>query len=309
MQIMTAAETSAALPYPELAAEIGATLADWRSGNVQAMERATAPVGEGGTFLVMGAADQRLAIAKVGAVHPRNLERGLPTIIASVIITDAHTGELRALIDGTTVTVRRTSALSLYGAQQVKAVTDTTLIVGAGAQALGHLEALHAGLGIKRLLVQSRTKSRVDALVAHARTLGIAAEGVEAADLQGAAAEADTVVTTTNSHQPVLAAELAPNLKPSATIIAIGAFRPDMAEVPPEIVCRCQVIVDTLEGARHEAGDLIQPAATGAWRWDDATPLSELLDGYERQDRPVLLKTVGHAIWDLAAARLAVPAE
>ncbi len=302
-------ETAALLPYPELAAEIGRTLQDTRAGEVRALERATTTLPGDGTFLLMGAADQRLAIAKVGAVHPTNTGKGLPTIIASVIVTDATNGRVEALLDGTTVTVRRTAALSLYGAQQVGAKAGTVLIVGAGAQAAGHLEALHAGLGIGRLYVSSRTPEKAQAIVERARALGVTADVIAVAgELLERAASADLVVTTTNSRTPVLPDELAERLRPEATILAVGAYRHDTAEIPPAVVAACDVVVDTLAGAEEEAGDLIQAAAAGAWSWQSARELGDILDGFERSGRPVLVKTVGHSMWDLAAARLAVPA-
>lgn len=302
------AETAALLPYPELAAEIGSTLAATTAGEVRALERATTQLPGDGTFLLMGAADQRLAIAKVGAVHPTNTAKGLPTIIAAVIVTDATNGQVLALLDGATVTVRRTSALSLYGAMQVGAKAGTVFMVGAGAQAMGHLEALHAGLGIGRLFVASRTQARAQEVADRARDLGVQAEVVtdQGAALERAA-EADLIVTTTNSRTPVLPAELAGRLKPDATIVAVGAYRHDIAELPPEVVAACDVVVDTLAGAEEEAGDLIQAVDAGAWSWNQARELADLLGGFQRSGKPVLVKTVGHSMWDLAAARLAVP--
>lgn len=301
-------ETAALLPYPQLAAEIGTTLQDTKAGRVSALERATAGLPGDGTFLLMGAADHRLAIAKVGAVHPTNTGKGLPTIIASVIVTDATNGQVKALLDGATVTVRRTSALSLYGAMQVGASAGTVFMVGAGAQATGHLEALHAGLGIGRLFVSSRTAARAQAVVERAQELGVPAEVVTdpAAALERAA-EADLIVTTTNSRTPVLPDALAERLKPDATIVAVGAYRHDTAEIPPTVVAACDVVVDTLAGAEEEAGDLIQAAAAGAWLWENAREFMDLLGGFQRSGKPVLVKTVGHSMWDLAAARLAVP--
>lgn len=308
MRVFSAADTAAALPYPELAAEIGNTLTDAGAGKVRALERATTSLPGDGTFLLMGAADERLAIAKVGAVHPTNAARGLPTIIASVIVTDATTGQVRALLDGATVTVRRTAALSLYGAQQVGARSDTVLMLGAGAQAAGHVEALHAGMGIGRLHVASRTAGRARDVAQQASALGIAAQVItEPAEVLERAAAADLIVTTTNSRTPVLPNTLAERLKPAATIVTVGAYRHDMAEVPPAVVAACEVVVDTQAGAEEEAGDLIQAEEAGAWSWREAKELAQLLGGYERKGRPVLVKTVGHSMWDLAAARLAVP--
>jgi ornithine cyclodeaminase len=64
-------------------------------------------------------------------------------------------------------------------------------------------------------------------------------------------------------------------------------------------------VVDTLEGAREEAGDLIQAKRVGAFEWDSATSLEDALRASERPKGTVVFKSVGHALWDLAAARTA----
>ena len=65
------------------------------------------------------------------------------------------------------------------------------------------------------------------------------------------------------------------------------------------------IVVDTLEGAREEAGDLIQAERTGALSWENAVPLEDILRTSERPEGTVVFKSVGHALWDLAAARTA----
>lgn len=308
LRLLGADETAALLPYPQLAEEIGKTLEDVRLGRVHALERATAPLPGDGMFLLMGATDARLAIAKVGSVHPTNLAKGLPTIIASVIVMDATNGRPLALLDGSTVTVRRTAALSLFGARRVGAATGKVLLYGAGAQALGHVEAFHAGLGVGELRVVSRTAGKAHELAERASGLGIAADVIEdAAAAHDYAAGADLIITTTNSRTPVLQSSLAQRLKPGATIVSVGAYRASMAEVPPAVVAACDVVVDSRAGAEEEAGDLIQAAAAGIWSWDGAREFMGVLGGFERSGRPVFVKTVGHSTWDLAAARLAVP--
>eukprot|EP01032_Pedospumella_encystans_P037371 gene37371-42329_t len=72
-----------------------------------------------------------------------------------------------------------------------------------------------------------------------------------------------------------------------------------MAEVPTALVRRGSVIVDTLEGARREAGDLIRADVD----WRAVQDFAHAVPAAARA--PVLVKTVGHALWDLAAARLA----
>ncbi len=306
MLVFDAAETAALLPYPELAAEIAAVLRAAARGEVSALERGTLPLPGGGTFLSMAAADAQAAIVKVGSVHPLNAGRGLPTVQAVVVAVDAVDGRPRVVLDGTTVTTRRTAALSLLAARCVKARVRTVLVVGAGTQARGHVEAFAAGSAVERVLVHGRDAGRADALAQYVGALGLAAEVIEPGSLRQAVEAADTVITTTNSSTPVLGDVVAPSLRPETTLVAVGAFTPKMAELAPAVVGRCDVIVDTLAGARAEAGDLIQAVAAGAWGWNGAGELVGVLEGFERGPRPVLFKSVGHSMFDLAATRLAL---
>lgn len=303
MRIYGAADTAALLPYDLLAQEIATTLSNAAAGAVHALPRAVTTLPEDGTLLLMGAADEELAVAKIASVHPGNAAAGLPTIHATLLLLDAKTGEQRALIDGSVVTVNRTAALSLLAAQLLGAKRGTVLVVGAGAQGFGHVEALAAGIGIDQLLVHSRTSAKAQELVAHAERMGIDAWHIEQLDADSLAS-ADIIVTATNSNSPVLPANLAGMLKPDATILAVGAFREEMAEIPPEVVAACEVVVDVLEGAKVEAGDLIQAAWSGQWSWDQASELADHLNGMKRGGKPVLFKSVGHSMWDLAAGRL-----
>jgi 1-piperideine-2-carboxylate/1-pyrroline-2-carboxylate reductase [NAD(P)H] len=88
-----------------------------------------------------------------------------------------------------------------------------------------------------------------------------------------------------------------------AFVAAVGSFEPGAAELPAGLVGRAAIVVDTLEGAREEAGDLIQAEKAGAFSWGNATPLEDVLRTSERPEGPVVFKSVGHALWDLAAAR------
>ena len=90
-------------------------------------------------------------------------------------------------------------------------------------------------------------------------------------------------------------------VRPDASVVALGAYRADMAEAPPELVRQCTVAVDALAGARTEAGDLIQAHVD----WSQVIELAHAPAQGCPAGRPVLLKTVGHALWDLAAAELA----
>ena len=86
---------------------------------------------------------------------------------------------------------------------------------------------------------------------------------------------------------------------------AVGSFEPEAAELPPALISASQVFVDTMEGAKDEAGDLIQASQAGAFQWKDATALEDALRSSVRPEGTVVFKSVGHALWDLAAARTA----
>ena len=138
------------------------------------------------------------------------------------------------------------------------------LIIGAGAQAAAHLEALREGLGVRHFYITARTLESAERLAAAANGDGVAAEAVPNAE--AVAQKVSLIVTATTSEAPVVPAGVTDH----TTILAVGAFRPDMAELPARLIARSNVVVDTLEGAQAEAGDLIQAQAAGVWSWDTA---------------------------------------
>ena len=300
MEILGAQETGDRLPYAKLADSIRNVALKRTSGEVQAPARMALPLPENGILLVMPASDGDIAITKLVTVHPENPRRGLPTIQGEVVVMEAETGRRLGILDGSVVTARRTSALSLLAAKTLAPYPDgPLLIVGAGTQGRAHLEAFREGLGTSRVFVTSRTTERAEALAQHAEGLRMEARVVERPD--EALDEASLVVTATTSREPVLPEEVPEGV----FVAAVGAFNPEMAELPAGLVSRSTVVVDTLEGAREEAGDLIQAESSGVFAWESATSLEDALRWSEPPQGPVVFKSVGHALWDLAAARTA----
>lgn len=311
-----AASTAALLPYPALAASIAEFLHLRAAGRLELPERTATPLDAGGTLLTMPAVGAGLAITKLVTVHPDNAAQRLPTIQGEVVVMRSGDGVRLGMLDGAVVTGRRTAALSLLAAGTLApGNTGPLLIVGTGTQARSHLDAFREGRGVSEVVIAARTPANGEALASHARGLGMRARVV--ADPREAAADARLIVTATTSREPVVDWQL----EPGTFVCAVGAFRPVMAELAPATVASAAtVVVDTLEGARAEAGDLIQAAAAGAFAWDSARELQEMLGapretpGVSREGMPpahaaaggaVIFKSVGHAIYDLAAARLA----
>jgi len=301
--VLGPSQAAAALPYAELARSIGALLAN---PAVHVPPRLVQPLPGGGSLFVMPAHDDRIAITKLITFVAGNAARGLPAIQGDIVVFDVATGQRLCLIDGPTVTARRTAAVSLLAAQRLASATALTgplLIVGAGVQGRSHLEAFHAGLGVQEVWVASRSAQSAEALAAHARTLGMAAHTT--ADPDAALAHCPLVVSTTPAQQVVLRADP----RPDAFVAAVGAFTPAMVEwdapVVQRLAARGRVVVDTRD-ADHEAGDLIR-AGFDVAQFPALSDISEC--GPERQSSaPVFFKNCGWAGWDLAAARLVVDA-
>ncbi|CAN5729952.1 delta(1)-pyrroline-2-carboxylate reductase family protein [soil metagenome] len=298
MEILDAKQTADRLGYAELANSIREVMVRRRSGELEAPPRLTPGLPEGGTLLVMPAADEEIALTKLVTVHPENSKRNLPTIQGEVVVMDARTGVRLGILEGGTVTARRTAALSLLAAQTLAKMPDgPLLIVGAGTQATAHLEAFREGLGVSKVFIVSRTDSRAEALADYARPLGM--EAAVAGEVEDVLDEVSLIVTATTSHEPVLPEEIPPD----KFVAAVGAFNPEMAELPSALLSESTVAVDTLEGVKEEAGDLIQAEKAGAFNWDRAVQLEDALQWTSLPDGPIVFKSVGDALWDLAAAR------
>ena len=295
---LDAGQTVARLPWPALVDEIEALL---RDDGVRIPERIVMPTAHGAVLFVMPGCDARVAMTKLITFTPTNGGSAMPTIQGDVTVFDVASGTRRLILDGPTVTARRTAAVSALGARWLAPDTaGPMLIVGAGVQGRAHLEVFAQVLGVRRFAIASRSRASAQALVDHAQALGLQAE--VAPDADAALADCSLVVTCTPASGVVLRA----SPRADAFIAAVGAFTPQMVELAPAL-CRHvadhgRIVVDTRE-AEHEAGDLLQAGIDVA-----ALPsLRDVVRAGRRGGRgPVLFKSCGWAGWDLAAARLAM---
>lgn len=245
--------------------------------------------------------------AKLVTVYGRNRERGLPTIYAAYVLLDHETGAPLALMEGAFLTGIRTGATSALAARFL-ARPDTRRVAcfGAGVQAAFQLRCLAAILALERVLVVGRTPERARAF-AGAMTEALGIPVTLARSPKDAVAQADLVTCATTSPTPVFDGD---GLRPGTHVDAVGAFRPDTREVDSQTVKRARVVVDTHATAQEEAGDLLIPIREGAITPAHvAAELSELVTGTKpgrvKRDEITLFKSVGFALEDAAAARLA----
>lgn len=297
MKVLDARDTAAALPWAGLIDSLRKMLARRRAGQALAPERLAVPL-TGGILLAMPATDGEFASTKLVTVCGDNPRRGLPTILGEVLLMRADTGERLLMLDGPTVTARRTAAMSALAAIELGAPRSASLLIlGAGVQAQGHLDAFAETLGVRRVRVWSRTRERVEGFAARARARGIDCQSVD--DPASALADSDLIVTGTTSLAPLFEDQSAFG----GFVAAVGAFRPEMCELPAALIARASLFIDDKPGGLHEAGDFLQAGVD----WAGVTALEDAIAAQIRPAAgPVVFKSVGQALWDLAACRLAV---
>jgi 1-piperideine-2-carboxylate/1-pyrroline-2-carboxylate reductase [NAD(P)H] len=286
-----AAGTRTLLPFPVLIREIVQAARDMAAGRLCAPARQAVPFPGGAVMLSMPATAADVGIHKLVNVAPGNRMHGLPTINGMVSVYDGETGRLRLLLDGPTVTTRRTAAVSMLAVSRLLPDGPRhAAVFGTGTQAAGHVQALIELYPDARVDVIGHAPGRAEAFV---RDFG--ADRIRPAREVDPAA--DLVITATTSAAPVYDQ----SARAGRLVIGVGAYRHDLAEIGARTLAGSHLFVDDPEGARHEAGDYLQAGVD----WARVRSLAGLLaDG--PPEGAAVFKSVGCAAWDLAAARCAL---
>ena len=244
--------------------------------------------------------------AKIVTVFGDNHKKNLPSHLATIFLLDPETGGLLAIMDGRYITEARTAAVSAVSTRFLARPDASTLaIIGSGVQARSHLEAYQQVRQLTAVRIWSpRPQSRqqfVDDMSPGFSIPIIAADSAEAA-VRGA----DLIVLVTSSPTPVIDNAW---VAEGAHVVCVGACRPTQQEMPPLLVKRSRLYVDSREAAILEAGDIVMNIAAGLF---DAShirgELGELVLGRvagRTSDRDItVFKSLGMAVEDVVAADL-----
>lgn len=238
----------------------------------------------GGSLVMPGRVGEIMAVKVVSTV---------PGNPAGMVVVFDGEGSPMGLVDGPTLTAIRTGAgCGLATRVLADPGAETFAMLGSGAMAFDQVQAVTAVRPIERIIVWSRSLDNARRLADR-----VGGETVESPD--EAVSVADIVSCATPSTEPLFDPE---SVRESVHINAVGAFKPEMVEIPPEVIERAYVVVDDYEAAAAEAGDLIQ-----ADRIPNAT-LSEVMAGSAPQigEDVTVFKSVGIASQDVAAAHRAL---
>lgn len=242
---------------------------------------------------------------KVISVFPENSDANLDSHQGAVLLFEVERGQLIAVMDASAITAIRTAAVSGVATRALAREDAGELgILGAGVQAITHLEAMCLARPIRRVRVWSRSAERARRFAIQAGQLcDIPVDFVGSP--REAVAGAAIVCTVTASPEPVLLGEW---LAPGTHINAVGASLPSARELDSEAVQRSRLYVDRRESALNEAGDFLIPKREG--RITDGHIVGELGDlllgripGRRSPEEISVFKSLGLAVEDVAAAQ------
>jgi ornithine cyclodeaminase/alanine dehydrogenase-like protein (mu-crystallin family) len=248
-----------------------------------------------GDFRAMPALGSGHALLKWVTSFPGNPDRGLPTVTGLVLLSDAETGVLLAVLDAGAVTALRTGAAAVLAAATL-GQGGSIAVVGCGVNGAAAARTF-AALGLELAVWD----------VDPARATTVATElGVNMAPSRADALGADVVVTVTPGREILYPAG---SLRPGQHVSLMGADGPGKAEVAVEEIARARMFCDDWEQASH-GGELAAAVEAGAVSRSDVTQLGDVLAGValgRRSDTEItLFDSTGLAIQDLAVAKAAV---
>jgi ornithine cyclodeaminase len=284
-------------------------------GRAQAPVRAIVNVNDDPSAMLMMPgyvpASHALGFKVVSFFSGNPLKRNLPTIHAIVCLIDDVTGEALGVMEGGFVTALRTGAVS-GAATEFMARPDSKVlaVIGAGVQGVTQAAAVCAVRPIEKIIAVDTRKEQLDryreAMATNYPELSNIV--VTTTDVSSAVSEADIICTATTARAPVFHDG---DVKPGTHINAVGAFTPEMQEIPPATVVRARIVIDNLEAVLTEAGDLLKPLNDGLIEQSHfSTELGQLVAGTAigraNDEEITFFKSVGNAVQDVVVARFAV---
>ena len=238
-------------------------------------------------------------------VFPSNPLKGLSRVNALYVLFDSKNGKVKAVLDGTELTNQRTAAMSAIASKYLSKINSKKLLVlGTGALVPYMIEAHCFVRPIEEVLVWGRDANKAENIVNKYKNNKIKIS--VAYNIEKACAHADIITSLTSAKKEfIMSSWLNNNLH----IDLVGAHTKLMAELQPSAFSLGNIYVDNKEAVLEEAGDLINAINLGyITKSDIQADIKELIKKNIniRNDNKkfTIYKSVGHALSDLAAARL-----
>lgn len=249
--------------------------------------------------------DMKIFSLKLVTVYPGNVDKGIPTINATVIVLDAETGVPKIVAEARALTGLRTAAATAVSIKHLAPKHFTKVgIIGTGYQARWQLRVVAANHPGSKFMAYDVDRRRLDEFVAEMGRMGYDVKA--AASAEDLVKWSDVVVTVTTSKTPVVFNGW---VKPGTHISAIGGYTPEMVEIDPFLTARSKLVVDSREAVKEEAGDVLKPVELGLMKFEQIyAEIGEiaagLKPGRENDDEVTVFKSVGLAVQDAAASKI-----
>lgn len=245
-----------------------------------------------------------IAGVKIVNVHPENREKGLPTVMAVVVLNSTETGAPLAVMDGSYLTDMRTGAAGGVAAKYL-ARQDSKVVgmVGLGDQARTQLLAISEVMDIEEVKVTCRKPGSCDSFEKEMKP--VVNCDIIRKDSIKEVCECDILVTTTPVRSPIVMSEW---VQEGTHINAIGADAMGKQELDPALLKRSKVVVDDIVQASH-SGEVNVPISSGVFSENDIyAELGEVVagikSGRESDEEITIFDSTGLAVQDLVTANL-----
>jgi len=247
---------------------------------------------------------------KIVSTYPDNIDKGIPSVPATMVLLNSETGETSSFMDGTYLTRVRTGAVAGLATDYL-ARKDSKIfaVIGTGGQAPGQIEAvLTVRPQIELVKVYDLNTERAKQCAEQMTELfrdKFAAKFEAAATSADAVKDADIITTITVAKGPVFDGKL---VKKGAHVNGVGSYTPDMSEIDEYIITNADKVYMDTPDALEESGDFIKPINKGIFSADRITgELGEVINGKikgrESDDEITFFETTGSAVLDIVTAQ------
>ena len=309
MLLLSEKEVATLIDLDELIAALTHAHIQYSTGRAVMPVRLVVPLPqiEGRITSMPGYLSQEQALGmKVVTYFQNNPKRGLPAILATIMLFSQETGKMIAAMDGTYVTTIRTACASALATRCLANPETPVLgIIGAGVQARAHVRALRRVRKLSHIKIYSPSGTSGEKIKAELeKETGVPIEVVP--NPEQAVRDSDLVLTVSTATEPVLRAEW---LKPGAHVNAVGSHRPDLREIDGATLSRSLVVVDARAAIMAECGDVLLAIKEKSFSEEGIhAEIGEVLAGTKTGRSSTaeitLYKSVGIAIQDIAIAQL-----
>ena len=241
---------------------------------------------------------------KSGGYWPGNAAKGLTNHQSAIMLFDADTGKIRAVVGGNLLTALRTaSAAAVSVAHLARKDARVLGIVGAGHQATFQLQAVAEQRNFKRVVAWNRTPEKLQSLAKKAAEIGLPFEAVSLEEL---GAQADVIVTITSSFDAILKDA---HVKSGTHIACMGTDTKGKQEAEAALVARATTFTDEIAQS-ITIGECQHAIANGTLQVADIIELGAVINGDHKgrtsDDEVTLFDGTGVGLQDLAVASAVV---